>query len=419
MPGNPATVAVSVTGPADAPAHVEVTAQPTDALAWCSPTADDITLTGGTADLTVNVLPPAGSPSASGTFTFTVTSPTSTDASVASASVGFDLPGVGTLVGTFPLVAPTVQLVVSPHGGWLYGRWIHSPTGHFGHHHATYGIVVANLSTSTKFKQLALDEEPMDMAFAPNGKHLYISGSSKVFVMDTATLKTTTFNLVVDGAKVSPPQSGPVTLALPTGVAVTPDGTALLAAAQHGTDCYLCLVDTSTSKVGNQLSDSVTDEQPHHLVVSADGRHAFVNFDLQRVSIVDLEFLRVTNTVVFTPASPQALAVHPDGQTLYVAVDQSVTFIDVGSAAITAKFPLDATPSTMAISADGQRLYVNGGDPPVLTVLDALRGDPIASLAPGGPFALSPRGRAPVCLRRRQREHPCLRTDALTNPHND
>jgi YVTN family beta-propeller protein len=390
---SPTTVAVSVIGPADAAAHVAVTAQPADALQWCSPIANDISLTGGRADVSLTVHPPSGLPSASGTFTFTVTSPSTAGASVTTALVGFDLPGVGKLGGTFALIAPAVQLVVSPHGGWLYGRWIHVPTGHFGPHHVLYGIVVADLTRMTKFKQLTFDEEPMDVAFAPNGKHLYVSGSSKVFVMDTSTLTTTTFDLVVDGSDVSPQQPGPVTLTLPTGVAVTPDGAALLVTAQHGTDCHLCVVDTSTNTVRKVLGEHVTDEQPHHVAVSADGRHAFVSFELQRVSIVDLESLTVTKTFVFTPASPQALAVHPDGQTLYVAVDSSVTLIDVASASITATFPLAATPWTMAVSADGQRLYVNGGDPPVLTVLDARRGDPIASLSPGGPFSLSPGGR--------------------------
>ncbi len=416
--GSATVVAATVTGPAGANAVVSVTADPAEATAWFSISDANVVLGAGSAAVNLTVTPPPGLPTTSGTFVLTIVNPPNTGAVATSQPIAFNLPGVGKEVGSIPIGLPAWQVRLSPAGGRAYIRWIVEAERHS--HQESYGLAVADLSTNKLIHNFTLEEEPMDIAVTPDGKHVYVSGSDKLYFLDTATFAGSSVPLALPPGTVASAPQDTVPLVLLTGLAITPDGDRLLVAGQQDnqTNGYLAIVDTSTNTVKNAITTDITDEQTHHIAITPDGRFAFVNLDLQSVSIVDLEFLSIVRSLTFTPDSIISMAADPGGTQVYVAIaelnasDGSVVVVDVETAEIKATFALPGAAGELAItsgvaqqlavSPDGELLYFTTvaanpagqpAQPPILTVLDAHQGKPIASLANAGPFAISPSGR--------------------------
>jgi YVTN family beta-propeller protein len=98
--------------------------------------------------------------------------------------------------------------------------------------------------------------------------------------------------------------------------------------------------------------------------VSPDGRHAYTTDYLSdRVSVIDTStHTLVTAIPLRATTSPVALAVAPDGGTLYVATPGagSVTVIDLPTHIVTA--PLSSgTPRRLLVTPDGRHLFVVHG----------------------------------------------------------
>jgi YVTN family beta-propeller protein len=99
----------------------------------------------------------------------------------------------------------------------------------------------------------------------------------------------------------------------PTDVVVSPDGGHLLVVAQ---DAEALLVVSSEGEVLDRIPLA---RKPHSVVVTRDGRHAYVtNSWSDVVSVVDLAERRVTDEIA-TGMSPHGLALSADERVLYVA----------------------------------------------------------------------------------------------------
>jgi DNA-binding beta-propeller fold protein YncE/mono/diheme cytochrome c family protein len=179
--------------------------------------------------------------------------------------------------------------------------------------------------------------------------------------------------------------------------------------AQRGSDS-LGLV----SLAGGRIEDAVwVGDEPSNVLVSPDGKTAFVTLATERaVAIVDLAS-RSVRARVETGWDPVAMAQSPDGATLYVASHRSghpsrfpfgedpveeekdITVIDAEAGTVTGHFlDVAATINGLLVSEDGARLYVAAtrSDPSVSLVdqtktsfahlviaLDAKTGDEVAS----------------------------------------
>jgi DNA-binding beta-propeller fold protein YncE len=207
------------------------------------------------------------------------------------------------------------------------------------------------------------DATPSGLAVSADGESLWVA---RILLNDVAKIDLA---------------SGRVTATVPVGIhpyrpALSPDRK-LLAVANWGA-ASVSLVDVARSAV---LSTVKTADHPTDLVFSADGRTLFVaESNRNLVAAVDVASRHVVRQISValgpdgpgTPSAdalpdgstPNALALSPDGRTLFVANadDDAVAVVNVGrdlNAARTKGFvPSGWYPAALALSRDGRTLWV-------------------------------------------------------------
>jgi YVTN family beta-propeller protein len=237
------------------------------------------------------------------------------------------------------------------------------------------------------------------LAFSSDGRTAWASdgpgGSLHVFGIDGQTL-TAKSEIQLGSTK-----------PYPAGIAVAPDGSRLFVAGNL-TDSLL-IVDPKARKVVRTVS---VGHLPDGVALSPDGSRAFVaNWGARTVSVVDTATAAVVGTVV-TGTHPSAVVASPSRPEIYVANtdSDSVTVLDARSGSVLRTIdlrpypgsPVGASPNALAVSPDGARLYVTlAGDNAVAVVALAATGatsrDSVLGHIPTAWYpdavALDPRGR--------------------------
>ena len=236
------------------------------------------------------------------------------------------------------------------------------------------------------------------LAFSPDGRTAWASdgagGSLHVFTIAGQTL-TARPEIQLGSAN-----------AYPAGIAVAPDGSRLYVAANL-TDALL-IVDPSARKVVGTVP---VGHLPDGVAVSRDGSRAFVaNWGARTISMVDTATAAVVHTAV-TGTHPSAIVASPTRSEIYVANtdSDSVSVLDARSGGVLRRIdlrpypgsPIGASPNALAVSPDGERLYITlGGDNAVAVVAlgpaGATSGDAVLGHIPTAWYpdavALDPRG---------------------------
>jgi len=122
---------------------------------------------------------------------------------------------------------------------------------------------------------------------------------------------------------------------------------------------------------------------PIAVAVSPDGKTLFVSDrTAERVAVLDAEAGKPVREIAL-PGEPVGLALSGDGKALYVALRKAnaVAVIDVGGASVARRMAVGAWPVALTLSPDGQRLYTcNRGDHSVSAV-DVAAGKEIKRIA--------------------------------------
>nr|WP_255426981.1 Hsp70 family protein [Pseudonocardia sp. C8] len=241
---------------------------------------------------------------------------------------------------------------------------------------------------------------PQYVAFAPDGRHVYVSVFNEartiaaVAVLDTTTnsvvatvpVQTRPFALAVtpDGSKVYVPNHDSGTVSVidtstnqvtseirvapnPHWVAMSPDGSRFYTA-NHESN-LITVLDTANDQVVAQIP---VQKSPHSVAVNPSRPLvANVNYDAASVSFSDTG----TNEVVATVPvgrNPQAIAWSPDGRFVYTAnvTDNTVSVISADTFAVTATLPVGNGPTSVAVLPNGEQAYVTNLKDGTLTMLD-------------------------------------------------
>jgi YVTN family beta-propeller protein len=202
------------------------------------------------------------------------------------------------------------------------------------------------------------DGPPQYLAFAPDGKRLYVSvfndpdrSINEVAVLDSQT------NTVLTTIKVG---------TRPYALDVTPDGSQIYVP-NHDSGT-VSVIDTATSTL---VTDIRVKPNPHWVAFSKDGTRAYTaNHDSNVVSVIDIASRKVIAEIP-VQTSPHSVAVHPT-RPLVVNVNydsNSVTVIDTNSDKVIATAPVGTHPQDVAWAPDGRHLYVTNVDSDNLTVI--------------------------------------------------
>ncbi len=250
---------------------------------------------------------------------------------------------------------------------------------------------------------------PYGVACHPDGKTVYIGGTGVafagiVFLIDVATQQLVDSVAVGDWAR---------------GLAVLPDGSAVYVA--NGNDDTVSVIDTGTFTVVDTIavgggpngvvanpdsstvyvsnlvgpSVSVIDvatgtvahtvpvvSQPHGIVIDPDGDFVYVgNQGADSVSVIDTTTNTVVDTIIVGGIGtdfPTALAMHPDGGTLYVSLNMAspvtplstVSVVDTATRTQTLQIGGFWSALGLSVHPDGVSLYVVDGDAQTVSVVD-------------------------------------------------
>lgn len=254
------------------------------------------------------------------------------------------------------------------------------------------GIAINPTATTAYVSNFSGDDiTPVDLSTGTRGTLLALTGPASgaygVALPPTGSASTvlvTNENAgAVDPVDPSTDEVGtPIpTGSLPTGIAITPNGAEAYVANNGGTT--VTPIDLSTDTAG---PDITVGSGPFSIAITPNGADAYVaNSAGPGVSVIDTSTNTVSATIPFSlSAAPTAVAVSPDGSTVYVTTTgNTVEVIDVATNTVTGTIPVGTTPMALAVTPDGAEVYVaNEGDGSV-SVIDTAT-DSVAATIPVG-----------------------------------
>ncbi len=230
------------------------------------------------------------------------------------------------------------------------------------------GNLIATIPDTVTLSDFGIDKQgefkgaPVEAAFMPDGKAEYVSnysmygpgfreGSDKctpasntppsyLYRIDTETWK---IDQVIEAG------------AVPKYVAVTPDGSKVLATNWCTWD--MTIADTETGEV---IRTVPIGRYPRGIAISPDGAMAYVAvMGGTEVLGIDIESGEQQRTIS-VGAGPRHLVMSPEGQFLYVTLNKEgkVAKVDLLTGEVVSKVATGSQPRSMDISTDGTALYV-------------------------------------------------------------
>jgi len=209
-------------------------------------------------------------------------------------------------------------------------------------------VTVIDTASNLEVASVNLNAAPFDFAISPNGTKLYVS-------TDEASIK------VVDA-----PSRTVDTITLPAGtesfgLKLSPDGNRLYLTS-HVAAGEVLVLDTANETVTGSYS---VGSFPRDLAVSADETKIYVaNQESNALSIISTGTGDVQSLDL--GAGQHALALHPDGGRLYVAVSSVIEVVDTQSPGVARSLSPSSPGSSImrdvVVSRDGARLYAAGQD---------------------------------------------------------
>ncbi len=221
---------------------------------------------------------------------------------------------------------------------------------------------------------LPLEFEIMAWALSPDGGRLYVTEKDDPKVLraiDTMLLEQVIQGQVTLDQAYLPLRHDFAKGQEPTAVVAAPDGRSLYVVIDPKNQGMVQIFDTESLQPTGDASISVG-HGPKEIALSPDGKVAVVvNAGDNSVSIIDTTTSNVISVNLKTGASPVAVALSPEGNKAYVANqgDQTLSVIDLIKRTIVESIPLTSsetaaalTPQALALIPQGDGVYVIGED---------------------------------------------------------
>jgi len=179
-------------------------------------------------------------------------------------------------------------------------------------------------------------------------------------------------------AEVNLTQIGTIAVDEPRWMALTPDGSKLYVV--NGST-NISVVDTEINTVVATIP-LVNNPEPHQIVITPDGRYAYIPFDKiysgsNRVEVVDTSTNSIITTIPINGVSsygPTSIAITPDESEVYVTIRGSNKVVVISTATHTVVGSISLVgangSSGIAITPDGSRAYVSNRDNSTVSVID-------------------------------------------------
>jgi YVTN family beta-propeller protein len=271
-------------------------------------------------------------------------SPTVTDTSAGTLLVPASISPVGTPVGSGPFDA-----VVSPDSGTVYV----ADSGQ-------NNVFAINATTGATTSIALAGVQPNSIAISPDGSFVYAAD----YIDGIVEIVATATNTLVSGHITLGASSNPVALA------VSPDGSRVYVVEQNGD----LLEAYSTTAPYPYVGAASVGSAPTGVAISPDGKTAYVTGGGGLQGYVDVVNTTAFNTTTdVTPAvvipvpptatpfaGPSAIALSPNGATLYVVNNTASTLVAIPTATDIPGTPVAAAggPDGVRVSPDGKIVYV-------------------------------------------------------------
>lgn len=231
------------------------------------------------------------------------------------------------------------------------------------------GNLVATVPDSVTLSDFGIDKPgtyrgaPVEAAFTPDGNEVYVSNYSMYgpgFKEGKDTCSpgdgTTTSYLYRISTKTWKVDQVIPAGAVPKYVAVTPDGSKVLATNWCSWD--LTIADTSTGQVRQTVK--LNGRYPRGIAVTKDSSTAYVAImggtDLAKVDLAT----GAVSDIRDVGLGPRHVVIGPDDSAVYVTLNKGgqVAKVDLGTGRVVARVPTGTQPRSAVISTDGTAIYV-------------------------------------------------------------
>jgi YVTN family beta-propeller protein len=253
------------------------------------------------------------------------------------------------VVATIPIPdGPPQYLAFAPDGKRLYVSVFNDPD------RSINRVAVLDTQTNTVLTTIPVGTRPYALDVSPDGSQIYVPNhdSGTVSVIDT------TSNSLVTDIRVKPN---------PHWVEFSLDGTRAYTA-NHESN-LVSVLDTATRSIAAEIPVQVS---PHSVAVHPTlPLVANVNYDSNSLTVIDTNTEKVVATIP-VGTHPQDVTWAPDGRHAYVTnVDSDdMTVISADGYRVTATIPTGNAPTSITVVPDGTKAYVSNLNDGTLTVLD-------------------------------------------------
>jgi YVTN family beta-propeller protein len=240
--------------------------------------------------------------------------------------------------------------------------------------HSPHGLAVLDPATMEIRQQVPLKSAWLGLAWAPDGRTLYVSGGNAESRANPTAAPIYAFGFAKGRLTEKPAREFahhlPANRLYWSGLAHHPIKPHLFAANRgtQPTAGHVVVFDTAT---GERLAELPTGIHPYAAVLDATGDTLFVsNWGERSVSVIDTNSRR-TRATIRVGHNPNDLVFSPDGRlfvacsnenSVYVLDTKSLHPIEVISTAMHRLAPVGSTPNALALDASGRMLFVANAD---------------------------------------------------------